>query len=112
MNWKLTRPDHLVTFEKDEPVCMIVPQRRGELESFRPRVGDIETDPELAASHRCWAESRYDFKIGLRMTPAPNSEDTWQRHYFHGTSPGGPPAPEHQRKLQLRPFHSGKDRPG
>jgi hypothetical protein len=35
MNWKLTRPHFPVVFEEDEPICMIVPQRRGELEAFR-----------------------------------------------------------------------------
>ena len=37
MNWKLTRPHWPVTFEIGEPICMVVPQRRGELESFHPQ---------------------------------------------------------------------------
>lgn len=34
MNWKLTRPGLDVTFGEGQPVCMLVPQRKGELESF------------------------------------------------------------------------------
>jgi hypothetical protein len=26
MNWQFTRPDTWVTFDRDEPICMIVPQ--------------------------------------------------------------------------------------
>jgi hypothetical protein len=33
MNWKVTRPDHSITFEEDEPICMVVPFRVGELEA-------------------------------------------------------------------------------
>ena len=29
MNWKFTRPNEMVEFEKEEPICMIVPQPRG-----------------------------------------------------------------------------------
>src|SRR5579884_101588 len=36
MNWKLTRPDVEVVFEQDEPICMVLPQPRGLLESFVP----------------------------------------------------------------------------
>src|SRR6188472_1682483 len=38
VNWKLTRPGLPVVFEADEPICMIAPQRRGELEAVRPAV--------------------------------------------------------------------------
>src|ERR1700755_2509816 len=38
MNWKITRPNHPVSFEEAEPFCMLVPQRRGELERFAPAV--------------------------------------------------------------------------
>ena len=40
MNWKLTRPNHPVTFEAGEPFCMIAPCRRHELEAFEPRITD------------------------------------------------------------------------
>ena len=49
MNWKLMRPDVPVVFEKDEPFCQIVPQRRGELESFAPEFRTLDDDPETRA---------------------------------------------------------------
>lgn len=104
MNWKLTRPDCLVTFDRGEPICMVVPQRRGELEAFQPAIGDLRNEPELGHDHRRWAESRRRFiavtKSGLRGP----GQRLWQKHYFHGTSPAGPVAPEHQTRLKLRTF--------
>ena len=46
MNWKLTRANLPVIFEAGEPICMIVPQRRGELETFAPQIRDIGEDRE------------------------------------------------------------------
>ncbi|MEX1183340.1 MAG: DUF6065 family protein [Gemmatimonadota bacterium] len=34
MNWKLLNPDQSVTFEVGEPICMISPQRKSDLEQF------------------------------------------------------------------------------
>ena len=44
MNWKLTVPRRLIRFEPDDPICMLVPQRRGELESFEPTVAELRID--------------------------------------------------------------------
>lgn len=108
MNWKLTRPNHPVTFEVDEPFCMIVPQRRGELESFRPALRDIHTEPETAAAAEHWVESRHEllvrkFLSEYSLTYA-DDRNAWQRHYFKGTSPSGVEAPAHQTKLKLADF--------
>jgi len=88
MNWKLTRPRLPVPFAKGEPICMLVPQRRGELEGFLPEVRDLESDQELARGHRCWLDSRRRFLAELQVPGSPAAA-TWQKHYFHGTSPGG-----------------------
>ena len=64
MNWKLTRADLPVVFEADEPICMIVPQRRGELEAFEPEIREIGEQPELAGAFQRWAESRGKFNRG------------------------------------------------
>ena len=104
MNWKLTRPGHLVTFEGDEPICQITPQRRGELEAFYPRIEPLTAEPELAADHRHWAQSRRQFVIQQRMTPRGAKPSAWQRHYFRGTSPSSASAREHQSRLKLRAF--------
>ena len=36
MNWKLTRPNHSVRFERGEPICMVVPIPRGLAEQLEP----------------------------------------------------------------------------
>jgi hypothetical protein len=104
MNWQLTRPGHKIRFERDDPVCMIVPQRRGELESFRPRIAPLASDPETQHAYLEWAESRDLFLLYRRLTRSRPGSHKWQRHYYRGTSPSGLSAREHQSKLHLRPF--------
>src|SRR5438270_1581172 len=104
MNWKLTRPGQVVRFEKGDPVCMIVPQKRGELEAFHPRFAPISSEPELAQAHRTWAESRAHFSEMMRSEGVSSASESWQKHYYKGTSPSGHSGPEHQTKLVLREF--------
>lgn len=112
MNWKFTRPNFAVTFERDEPFCMLVPQRRGEIESFQPSSQPISANVELEAQYRAWDESRRLSNLMKRAAVAlagPEHPDAlkWEGHYFRGTSPGGASAPEHQTKLNVREFESG-----
>ncbi len=58
MNWKLTRQHHAVTSEAGEPICMVVPQRRGEVEAFRARFASFDEDPELREDVRAWSEGQ------------------------------------------------------
>ena len=110
MNWKLTRANLPVTFEVDEPICMIFPQRRGELEGFRPEVRQLDEDADVLQSYQRWQESRTTFLLDLDTPGAPPN---WQKHYFRGTSPDGSSGTEHQTKLKLRDFvHRDEDRAG
>jgi uncharacterized protein DUF6065 len=108
MNWKVTRPNHPVTFEAGEPFCMVVPQRRGELASFDPVIRDVRSDPETWAAQNRWADSRHDLNVRKFLSEyavdfaAANEE--WQRHYFKGTAPDGSEAPYHETQLRLPPF--------
>ena len=99
MNWQITRPGHWVTFYKGEPITMIMPVRRGELEEFTPRIQPITDDPELASANAAWCKSRDAFHAAFAA-----SGEGWQRHYHRGTAPDGAVAPDHQIRLQLRPF--------
>jgi hypothetical protein len=104
MNWKMTAKNLWVTFEKNEPICQVVPIRRGDLESLQPREQRIEDIPELAKAYKEWSEGRDAF---LRDLGKPGSEATaekWERHYFRGITRAGTVAPEHQTKLSLREF--------
>lgn len=108
-NWKLTRPGLTVEFARGEPVCTLVPQRRGELERFEPEFAPIEAMPDQDG-YRAWRESRDGFLRSMREQrredPAKASR-LWQRDYMLGTAPSGAPDgrfSEHQRRLELRAF--------
>lgn len=108
MNWKLTRADHPVHFAADEPLCMLVPVRRGELEGFHPVTRPLSEAPELLEEYRKWTASRARFLVDLRLPGSEATKQAWQRHYFQGMTPDGVRAPEHQIKLDLRDF-AGQD---
>lgn len=105
MNWKITRPRRRVRFEPGEPVCMLVPQRRGELEAFEPQVRALGSNPELSEAHDRWAESRSQFLAQLQVHGTETVSPKWQKDYFQGRAPGADGGySEHQTVLKLRPF--------
>jgi len=104
MNWKLTRPKRRVRFEVGEPVCMLVPQRRHELEAFEPVVQDLDDDAAIASEYRRWRESRDKFISDLAAREEDAVRAGWQRDYFLGRGPGETVVPQHQTKLAVRPF--------
>jgi hypothetical protein len=103
MNWKMTRPG-TVMFEQGEAICMIVPQRRGELEAFSTQILPLDTNPELQFEHEQWSQGRNKF---LKDLDKPDSEAVkmgWQKDYFKGKTREGTIKQEHQRRLQLNSF--------
>jgi LPS sulfotransferase NodH len=104
MNWKVTRPNHPLVFEEGEPIAMISPVKRGEVESFQPEFRSLAENPELAALHAEWARSRAKHNADLRVPDSKARKDGWQRHYFRGESIRNNPAHEHQTKLTLLEF--------
>lgn len=58
MNWKVTRANHSVRFEKGDPVCMVVPWSRGLVEQLQPQRG-------LANFLRCCGFGCCEFKCGF-----------------------------------------------
>lgn len=103
MNWQLTRPGHVVRFEEGEPICCIVPQRRGELEQFDPVVEELAEAPDEHQRYQRWSKSR-DVFLDLEKSPLSRPRKRGQMHYFHGESLGGERFEEHQNKLNLRAF--------
>lgn len=104
MNWQITRSNHTIVFEKDEPICMIVPQRRGELEQFRPRIENIADDPETAAEYAAWAKSRRQFIGSRTLRPTDATINNYQSHYLRGTRLDGKRFADHQTGLCLQGF--------
>ena len=108
MSWKITRKLMPVRFEVDEPICMIVPQRRAELEEFAPELRPIESDDELRRKHEFFRRSRDELGRAQAATDVAAGERIpWQGDYTrnrHADGDAGPP--DHQTRLHLRPFVS------
>lgn len=111
MNWKMTRANQSVTFQVGDPICMLVPQRRGELEAFRPEIRNLETAPGLHQDFEAWSQGRDLFNTELHRPGSEAAKQGWQKHYFRGIAPGAQPMPEHQTKLRLRPFADCEPQP-
>lgn len=108
MNWKMTRPNHEITFDKDEPVAMISPIRRSEIEEFDPIVRLVETETEVQKEFLLWRDSRDEYVHGKEFQAGKGVG--WQRHYFQGGHVSGAPGPEnHQTKLNVRDFKEHVD---
>jgi uncharacterized protein DUF6065 len=113
MNWRFTRPGHSVGFEAGEPYCMIVPQRRGELELFRPCFRDIHSDPRTARLAKEAVETRHQAQVrkflSLYSTEYEADKDAWEGTYLRGLYPDGTKAPSHQTRLHLADFRARED---
>jgi hypothetical protein len=109
MNWKLTRPDTPVRFEAGEPVCMLVPQRRAELEAFAPELRNFDDEPEVREANSRFNEGRHESLvrnfIAENVPGVPAS--SYEKEYMQGRTPEGEQAPEHQKKLALGEFRPG-----
>lgn len=104
MNWMMTAPGFTVTFEPGEPICMLVPQRRGELESFQPVIKAMDQNPELKQGYFRWSQGRSHFNEQLNVPGSPEAEQKWQKDYFRGNLQSGERVAAHQTKLKLSPF--------
>jgi hypothetical protein len=103
MNWHLTRPGLTVTFPRGEPFAMVVPQRRGELESIVPSAHAITDVPEISDAFSQWSGSRAEFLEGLKDTGSDAHRRGWQKDYFQGRE-SGTRRQEHQTRLRLAEF--------
>ena len=85
MNWKISRPNTVVRFPQNYPICMILPHKRrrvGELRSGK--LPGIASDPEVCKAYNDWSESRRSFLTDLKVTPPDPTKNVWQKHYFQG----------------------------
>ena len=99
MNWKFTRPGR-VEWRKGEPVAMLVPQRRAELEEFTGRKDHLQSQPDLYVGYTQWIEQRRGFLEAQRQ----GCPEKYEKHYFSGRTNAGVFFEGHQKKRSLRPF--------
>jgi hypothetical protein len=114
MSWKLTRKLMPVRFEVDEPICMIVPQRRAELEEFAPELRRIESDENLQRKHELFLRSRDAAKqIEQVVRVAEGEKVEWQGDYTRGRHIDGEAGtPDHETRRHLRSFVEPAELPG
>ncbi|MBF9133953.1 hypothetical protein I0C86_34205 [Plantactinospora sp. S1510] len=105
MNWRFTRRDVPVRFEADEPICMIHPVRRADLEQFQPRLRRLADDPEVRDRYRHFQRQRGEF-LATQTSGTPTRQDTdWEKHYLLGVHADGERTVDtHQRRRLLDPF--------
>ncbi len=104
MNWKLTRPNHQVVFEAGEPIAMISPVQRGQLEQFVAEIQPLSRDQDTFANYTTWSKSRDEFNADLKVAGSAAKKAGWQKDYTRGRTISGEPAPEHQTALELKGF--------
>jgi hypothetical protein len=100
VNWHLTQPGS-VTFEKDEPICLIYPVWQEALQETTPEIFDLADDQALCKEYEAWRDRRNEFRSRLDARDPVALKDAWQRFYFKGERPDGGPAPSHTAKLRL-----------
>src|SRR5205823_1653280 len=84
MSWQVTRRLKVIRIQRGQPICMITPIRRGEIETVDPEIRNIESDPELLRSFNVWSASRR-IKVqesAPRPSGAPSAKP--QGHYIRG----------------------------
>ncbi len=109
MNWQFTRTNTWITFDRDEPICMIVPSRLDALEAIQPTIRDLASNEALLQHHSAWRESCLAFTERLLRCDPEAVRQGWQRNYFRGTAPHAgaekiPEAEGHRTKLIVRDF--------
>ena len=111
MSWKFTRKLMPVRFEVDEPICMIVPQRRGELEEFAPELRPIKSDEDLRRKYEFFHRSRHEMGQVQAATDTTAGERVpWEGDYARGKHADGEAgALDHRTRRHLRPFFQPQD---
>lgn len=103
MNWIFTRSDYPVVFEKGEPIAMIYPVRRSEIEAFHGEIHDVDDHPEQKQKYNEWSEERRKWNEDLHVPGSEAAQKGWQKDYFQGMN-DGVKVQDHQTRLNLHEF--------
>ena len=110
MNWRFTRPNQRVRFEKGEPYCFLFPVARGSVEDVSPRIRSLGDDSEI--EHQVEYANRMRFFLrrvkrfkGSDVDISNEKKLKFQRWYMQGHLPDGSSDFEpHQKSLHVQPF--------
>jgi hypothetical protein len=104
MNWQFTRKRHKIRFEKDEPMCTVLPYPRHYVGKFDPQLKVINENPKLYKQYVAWKDDREQFLRDLKDPDSDATKEGWQRTYMKGEDQFGKAFAGHQTKVRTRDF--------
>jgi hypothetical protein len=116
MNWKFTRPNLKVRFEKGEPVCCFFPIEHGQLERVNPSFKQVHEDPDLERQFNfAFCKRAFLDVLKIMKRDELNIEEEerrlkFQGWYMRGEMPDGTEIVDHKKRVQLKPFERAADK--
>ena len=104
MNWQFTRKRYKVTFEKDEPICCVLPYPRHYAAKFEPELRSLNENAKLYEQYTRWRDDRLRFNEDLKRQGSDAAKQGWQRSYMKGQDQSGNVFAGHQTKVAMREF--------
>ena len=104
MNWKFTRKFCPISFERDEPFCMIFPMKRGLIQEVEPEIRSMQDDASINEAYQAFAKSRDEFNEQLKVPGSTAEARGWQKDYFRGDTQLASAPADHQVKLKVKNF--------
>jgi hypothetical protein len=100
MNWRFTRKDRWVRFNRGEPFCFVTPVKREAIEDFAPRLKALSADPELMQAYAAVKDQRASGMFSDKP------KERFLGWYSRGVQPVGSDIsiPGHRTKSRPRPF--------
>jgi hypothetical protein len=117
MNWKFTRPNLKVRFEKGEPFCFFFPIEHDLLERFNPTFKQISEEPDLEKQYNLASRKR-EFLPAIKALKGRESKIgekdckllAFQGWYMRGEMPDGTEIVGHKKCVQRKPFEMAADK--
>ncbi|MCH7981427.1 MAG: hypothetical protein IID59_07970 [Proteobacteria bacterium] len=104
MNWQFTRKRHKIRFEKDEPICTLLPYPRHYIGKFDPKLKVINENPKLYNQYVAWKDDREQFLRDLKNPDSEAVKAGWQKTYMKGEDQFGKVFAGHQTKVRTADF--------
>jgi hypothetical protein len=104
MNWQFTRKRHKVTFDKDEPICCVLPYPRHYIRKFDAELKNLNENAKLYQQYVDWRNKRMTFNEELQQEGTEAHKKGWQRTYMKGSDQKGNIFAGHQTKMHLQDF--------
>ncbi len=116
MNWKFTRPNLKVRFERGESFCFFFPIEHGLLERFNPTFEQISEHPGLEKQFKVAFSKRLLGLFAVKNLKGKKLEikekDRFEGWYIKGEMPDGTEEiASHKKRLDLKPFKMGRGSP-